>query len=87
MHRLRAHVASGDAELLHVRQELVSFLQGRSCSCDSCDAEITPGQPFLLNAWHALGQVTGDVDSKWPQLLEAGVPIGIFKRVDFSGNQ
>ena len=65
-----------------MRQELVNFLQGHNYSCD---AEIAPGQPFLLNAWHALGQMTTDVDSKLPQLLQAGVPTGVSKRIDFSG--
>lgn len=85
-----AYVASGvsdgslsDAELLHVRDELVSCFHGKS----TCDAEIASGWALLLNAWRVLGQMTADVDSnlKLPQLLQAGVPTNISQPICFSG--
>ena len=87
--RLLAHVANPtadsllrDSEIQCVRQELVDFLCSQGYHCD---AEVSPDQPFLLNAWEALARITGDIDSALPSLLKDGVPIGILTPIAPSG--
>ena len=81
MPRLLVHVANPTADCLLsefeiqcVRQELVDFLCSQGYHCD---AEVSPDQLFLLNAWEALARITGDIDSVLPSLLKDEVPIGI----------
>ena len=87
--RLQKHVGvSSTASLLTgdettaVRSALCSFLQQQGFGCD---VSVPPRQPFLLSLWGALAQLTGDIDSALPTILEAGVPTGILQPVPCSG--
>ena len=60
-------------EINIAQMELVQFLEAEGFKCD---AKIEPHQPFLLDAWRAMSQLSGDVDSQLPKLLAAGVPTG-----------
>ena len=65
-------------EINIVQMELVQFLEAEGFKCD---AKIEPHQPFLLDAWRAMSQLSGDVDSQLPKLLAAGVPTGILEPI------
>ena len=87
--RLRAHVATRSAECIFnsdeisvLRRELVSFL---SAAGFPCSTEVREFQPFLLDAWRSLGQLTGDIDASLPSILEVGVPAGVVSPLETSG--
>eukprot|EP00435_Cladocopium_sp_Y103_P036118 s3286_g9.t1 len=86
---LRKHVADPsssslltDSELESVRSELVDFLISHGYPCST---QIAPNQPFLLEAWAAMAQFTGDPDFTLPELLQAGVATGILEPIQPSG--
>lgn len=87
--RLQKHVGISstaslltDDETTAVRSALCSFLQQQGFGCD---VSVPPRQPFLLSLWRALVQLTGDIDSELPTILETGVPTGILQPVPCSG--
>ena len=72
--RLQKHVGISstaslltDDETTAVRSALCSFLQQQGLGCD---VSVPPRQPFLLSLWRALAQLTGDIDSELPTILE-----------------
>lgn len=87
--RLRNHAAKpssacmlSDEEIEIVRAELVSFLR---CEGFPCSAHVAKHQPFLLEAWDAVAQFSGDVDHVLPKLLFTGVSTGIDEPISPSG--
>ena len=87
--RLRAHVASKSSfslfeadEAEQLRRTLVKFLQDAGFPCSD---HVEPFQPFLLDAWASLAQLTGDADACLPAVLAAGVPTGILEPIAASG--
>ena len=43
---------------------------------------IAEGQPFVLGVWKALLRLTEDGDEGLPDILEKGVPAGVFEAID-----
>ena len=78
---LTAHVEARSCSSLFTSKEievvqgcLVEFLYGNGFACNG---DASPHQPFLLDAWGALAQLTDDIDAVLPAILSQGVPTGI----------
>lgn len=78
--RIRTGFSKGGAGLLSqserkmVRDSGVAFLQQAGYRVS---AAVTPGQPFALDILRGLAELSEDMDSGLPSILEEGVPTGV----------
>ena len=87
--RLTAHVEAQSCSSLFTSKEIevvqgcfVEFLCGKGFACNG---DASPHQPFLLDVWGALAQLTDDIDAVLPAILSQGVPTGILSPIEPSG--
>ena len=66
-----------DAELQPFLRALGNWLGVHSDAVWSKCLEITPGQPFRLNLWRILAEISNDPDSAFTDQLSAGVSLGV----------
>ena len=87
--RLISHCRDGssdalftDSESATLKSELAAFLRSKS---RPGSVHVEPFQPFLLDCWEGLCQLTGDRDSCLPGLLRSGVATGVLEPIEASG--